>query len=126
MSPKQEIYQDMLRWALPHLRNYSCGGWWRKLRDRSASYDSELVHNLPVSMFEPEFVAHDIWFLNVQAHTYFERCSQEKSPLYNRQIENIRSLFDLVPNHLRSELKWDGPAPTNLPIGNNEHPSSVG
>ena len=108
MSLKQEVYQNMLHLALPHLRNLSSGSWWHKIRDRSAYYEAELVHNLPISMFEPVFVSHDVWFLNVQARQYFEKCSQEFSPLYNRQVENIRALFELLPDEMRAELKWGG------------------
>lgn len=112
MSPKQEIYQDMLRWALPHLRNLSSGNWWQRLRYKSAYHDSELVHNLPVSMYDEEFVDHDIWFLNVQAWIYYEKCNSDITPLYDRQIENISRLFDLVPASLKSKLKWNGPNST--------------
>lgn len=60
MSAKQKIYQEMLWWTLPHLRNLSSLSWWRRWRDQSAAYESELIHNLPNSMFEADFVDHDI------------------------------------------------------------------
>src|SRR6185436_3577879 len=97
MSRKQIIYREMLWWTLPHLRNVSTWHWWNRLRDRSAYYESELVHNLPVSMYEPEFVQHDVWFLNVQARGYYECCSQGISPLYFQHVERFRELFSLVP-----------------------------
>jgi len=109
LSPKQEVYREMLWWTLPHLRDVA--GWrrWLRLRDRSLHYETELIHNLPVSMFEPEFTDHDIWFLNWQAKAYYERCSAEKSALYPQQVERIARLFALVPDHLRSRLDWPGP-----------------
>ena len=110
MSPKQKIYQATLRWTLPHLRNISTLSWWRRLRDRSAYYEAELIHNLPVSMFEPDFVDHDIWFLNVHARTYCEECSERLSPLYSYQVALVRELFELVPPEFRPKLKWSGPA----------------
>jgi len=109
MSPKQEVYRDMLHWALPHLRNLSCGTWWQKTRDKSAYFDSELVHNLPVSLYEQGFVDHDIWFLNIQGRWYHDECNSRISPIYDRQIENLRMLFELVPPEMRSKLEWTGP-----------------
>lgn len=60
-------------------------------------------------MFEPSFTEHDIWFLNNQAKTYCEECSPEKSYLYVEQVKRIKELFDIVPDELRSKLKWNGP-----------------
>jgi hypothetical protein len=79
------------------------------LRDRSAYYEVELIHNLPVCVFEPEFVEHDVWFLNVQARTYYWECSAGLSSLYPEQVKRIRELFSLVPEPLRSKLQWEGP-----------------
>ena len=109
MTQKQTIYREMLRWTLPHLRNVSTWPWWQRLSDRSAYFEAELIHNLPASMFEAEFVEHDIWFLNVQARAYYKECSSELSPLYVQQIQRIRELFTLVPNDLTSKLQWAGP-----------------
>ena len=91
-SPKQVVYREMLHWTLPHLRNISTCPWWRRLRDRSAYYESELAHNLPVSILEPEFVEHDVWFLNVQARAYCEACRPELSCLYSDQVKRIQEL----------------------------------
>jgi hypothetical protein len=109
MSPKQAVYQEMLRCTLPHLRNVSTRQWWRRLRDRSTYHESELIHNLPVSMYEREFVEHDIWFLNFQARAYCQRCTPELSWLYPQQVARIQELFSLVPEHLRAKLQWSGP-----------------
>ena len=110
LSPKQAIYREMLHWTLPHLRNISTWGWWQRVRDRSAYYEAELVHNLPVSMYEPDFVEHDVWFLNVQARGYCQECSAALSSLYPQQVARIRELFALVPQHLRPKLQWAGPS----------------
>jgi hypothetical protein len=109
MSPKQQIYKEMLWWTLPHLRNVSTWPWWRRVRDRSVYFEAELIHNLPVSLLEPDFLEHDIWFLNVQARAYAERCSPMISDLYPEQLRRIRALFDLVPEGLRHQLQWAGP-----------------
>ncbi|MES2709142.1 MAG: hypothetical protein V4726_21275 [Verrucomicrobiota bacterium] len=109
LSPKQTIYREILHWTLPHLRNVSTWRWAQRLRDRSSYYEAELVHNLPVSMYEPDFVEPDVWFLNVQAKAYYEQCSAQKSVLYPGQVGRIRELFALVPPQLRLKLQWLGP-----------------
>jgi hypothetical protein len=109
LSPKQTVYYEMLRWTLPHLRNVASLKWWQRLRDRSGFYEAELVHNISASMFEPDFVSHDLWFLNVQARAYCQQCSPAVSYLYPQQVQRIRELFTLVPEHLRTKLEWKGP-----------------
>jgi hypothetical protein len=108
-SAKQEVYETMLRRALPHLRNVASQRWWRRVRDRSAYYEAELIHNLPNSMHQPEFVDHDIHFLNGQARWYCEKCNATLSSMYPQQVGLIRELFALVPPEMRSQLKWLGP-----------------
>jgi hypothetical protein len=73
-------------------------------------FESELVHNLWVSVCEPEFVEHDIWFLNAQARWYCEKCNPKLSPLYDHHVNVIRELIALVPETLRPKLQWEGPA----------------
>ena len=80
------------------------------MRDRSCYYETELVHNLPVSMYEPDFAEHDIWFLNVQARAYCRQCSAAVSALYPQQVGRIRKLFALVPEDLRPKLQWSDPS----------------
>ena len=108
-SAKQVLYREMLHWSLPHLRNVSTWPWWRRLRDRSAYFEAELVHNLPVAVLEPDFGEHDIWFLNEQARDYCQQCNAQVSYLYPSQVGRIRELFSLVPEHMRSKLRWTGP-----------------
>jgi hypothetical protein len=110
VSPKQEIYQELLRPGLVHWRNRTTQPWWRRLRYSSELYESELIHNLWPSLWEPEFVEHDIWFLNTQARWYCEKCSPKLSPLYEHRVGLIRELFALVPEALRDKLQWNGPA----------------
>ena len=79
------------------------------MRDRSVYYEAELIHNLWPSLWEPEMTEHDIWFLNVQAKTYYDECDQNLSPLYSDNVERIKELFGIVPEQLKSKLKWTGP-----------------
>ena len=109
MTKKQELYQDILRRTSPHLRNVAALPWWRRLRDRSTYFETELLHNLWPSLFEPDFVEHDIWFLNAQAKVYCEECSERLSPLYADNVKRIKELFALVPDPFRDKLKWRGP-----------------
>ena len=111
MSPKQEIYREMLRLALPWIRNASSWPWWRRMRNRSAFDESELIHNLSEALFEPNFVEHDMWFLNHQARVYHDPCSPSRSPNYRRQLDLIGELFAMVPEPLRTRLSWGGPRP---------------
>jgi hypothetical protein len=109
VSEKQQLYCGMLRDVLPWLRNVQTWGWWSRLRDRSAWWDSELVHNLPVTLLERDFTDHDLWFLNVQARGYCQGCSPRLSPNYDSNVTAIRRLFAIVPADLRGRLKWSGP-----------------
>lgn len=109
MTRTQEIYNEIFDSALPHIKNVSTWEWWRKLRNRSVYYEAELIHNLPVSILEPEFVDHDIWFLNHQARWYYTHCNENLSSLYLLQVERIRELFSIVPEHRRAQLEWSGP-----------------
>lgn len=108
MSPKQQIYQDLLRLVLPHVRNVSSQGPWRRARDRSCYYVAELVHNLFVSLFTPEFVDHDVHFLNHQARWFFEH-ARATHPLYEPIVECLVRLFEIVPEPMRERLEWSGP-----------------
>jgi hypothetical protein len=110
MSPKQEIYQEMLRVVFMYVRSVAALPWYRRIGDRSLYCEIDLVHNLTTSMFEDDFVAHDLWFLNWQARHYCESYNPNICPLYLQQIDLIRRLFQLVPSELREQLKWGGPS----------------
>jgi len=92
---------------LPEVRNSlsSCFVFGRKRKD--AFELSQLVHNLYVSILEPDFVEHDLWFLNVQAKSFFE--SSQDSVLYVPINELIKELFKQVPENDRIKLDWAGP-----------------
>ena len=118
MSRKQEIYRQILSWALPSNRN--CLSWFRKisflkllspkwqrgLRDQFEV--AQFVHNLYVSILEEEFVRHDIHFLNYQARAFFQR-NDDTCLNYSLFAYYIQELFKEVPEDRRHELNWDGP-----------------
>ncbi|TQV73892.1 zinc ABC transporter substrate-binding protein [Aliikangiella marina] len=107
MSKKQEIYKEILELCLPELRNSLSGSFVFGRRRKDAFELSQLVHNLYVSILEPDFVEHDLWFLNVQAKEFFE--SSRSSVLYVPINELIKELFKQVPDNARIKLDWDGP-----------------
>jgi hypothetical protein len=107
-SRKQEIYKDMMFWSLPMVRNVWTWPWWAKIQDRTCYYEAELIHNLCQSILEPEFVPHDIHFLNYQAKMFCD--NGKRSANYDKHVRLIRELFDLVPERLRPALKWNGPS----------------
>jgi hypothetical protein len=103
-SRKQEIYRDLLWWVLPQLRmRPTFRDWFWGQRSRVQEL-AQLVHDLPVSILEPDFGEHDLWFLNVHAKSYFERCPDD-GLIRDKVVE----LFRLVPDRLRGNLKWQGP-----------------
>ncbi len=71
--------------------------------------EPELIHNLSESLLEPNFVEHDIWFLNHQARVYHDQSSPSRSPNYRRQLDLIGELFTMVSEPLRTRLSWGGP-----------------
>ncbi|MFT8211867.1 MAG: hypothetical protein ACMZI0_17210 [Symbiopectobacterium sp.] len=107
---KNDIYLEMLRLSLPHIRNVSTWGILSKLKDKSVSYEAQLVHNIYTVLSSPEFTTADIWFLNHLARSYCTQCDANKSMLYNEQVENISRLFEIVPDELTHLLEWKGPS----------------
>ena len=116
MSRKQEIYQQILLHCLPGSRNALSGcvfvPWWRWFSPRWKQYiwnsyaRAEFVHNLPVSILEPEFTEHDLWFLNVQARSFFEDPKVEANSLL---AELVKELIEIMPTEMKNSLEWQGP-----------------
>lgn len=106
---KNDIYIEMLKLALPYIRNIQAQDSSIKSSDRACYFESDLVHNLVLTILDPNFDDHDIWFLNYQAKYYFNHCNADISINYGKQIDYIKELFKLVPDNLRSKLLWDGP-----------------
>lgn len=111
MSRKQEIYSEILRLCIPVARNNLTRFVLYGKAKKEAYQLCELSHNLYLSILEPEFKSHDIWFLNWQARRF---CEERKDiPAHNELARLISELFLLVPEHLRGELEWTGPHPTS-------------
>lgn len=107
---KNEIYVKILSLSLPYIRNIQSLDKVEKGRDMSCLFEAELIHNITHTLLTPDFMEHDIWFLNNQAKYYIEECNDDISPNYNQQIEYIKLLFGLVPDELSSKLNWKGPS----------------
>ncbi len=110
MSRKQEIYRDLLSFGLPFLRTVRGLRWWQSARRWGLYEEAEFLHNLFVSILEPEFTAHDVWFLNHQARVFLRDANPRHVACYYHHEELIRELFTLVPDPMRAKLQWPGPA----------------
>ena len=118
MSRKQEIYRDILGWALPGARNALSHFrtfrpvrlmWPRQQRALRQHYEmARFVHDIYFLILEEEFTLHDVSFLNFQARQFFER--GDERDCFNRLLAPyIQELFALVPEALRPQLSWPGP-----------------
>ena len=77
MTEKQKIYQQLLLWSLPDIRNVQSGGFIQKGKDKSCYYAAEFIHDLHVSMYEESYVDHDLWILNYHAKYFIDNCNQK-------------------------------------------------
>jgi hypothetical protein len=109
VSRKQEIYREFLQFGLPYLRGVRYFRWWQMGRRRALYMEAEFLHNLYVTILEPEFVDHDIWFLNHQARKFLTHADPKHAVYYFHHQGLIRELFPLVPERLRGKLEWVGP-----------------
>jgi hypothetical protein len=109
MSRKQEIYRELLQFGLPWLRGVRSLRWWQSARRQAFYEEAEFLHNLYVSIPEPEFVNHDIWFLNHRARLFLTDADPKHIPCYDHHLCLIRELFALVPERLKGKLAWQGP-----------------
>jgi hypothetical protein len=118
MSRKQEIYKEILSWALPSTRNTLSPFQRvrpfvllspRSQRDLAAQYVvAEFVHNLYVSILDEVWTDHDIHFLNYQARILYER-NDETCLHYSLFMYYIQELFKEVPEDRKDKLRWSGP-----------------
>jgi len=107
LSLKQEVYRELLRHSLPLARNVLSQSLVYG-RSRKSAYElSQLTHNLYVSLYDNEFVAHDFWILNVHAKAYYEYAKNSGDG--NHIIDLLKELFQAVPDHQRNLLEWEGP-----------------
>jgi hypothetical protein len=111
MSQKQIVYREILKRGLPYLRKvFSLQGGNVEAKE-ALSAELEFIHNIPISILDPDFIEHDLWFLNHQAKTFFSSPLAKYSPNYNVYVALIRTLFDEVPSEYRNRLSWSGPLP---------------
>lgn len=104
-----DIYVDMLSISLPYIRGVQSHGFIRKIIDKSCYYEAELLHNIVGSLRKSNFCSWDIYFLNNQAKFYLENANEKICPNYTAHKENIKKLFNMVPDNRKRELSWSGP-----------------
>jgi len=109
LSPKQEIYREILRYALPWIRNASGSTSCTAATLRAIHEEAEYVHELPDLLFVEEFTSSDVSFLNIHARIYLERANLTLCLNYNIHRGLIRDLFALVPHEMQEDLQWTGP-----------------
>lgn len=109
VNEKNEIYLSLLQGTLPHLRMVAHFSFLRKIRDRSAIYETELIHGFYYLLSHEEFEMSDIRFLNSHCRYYYENCNSKISMLYNHHLKSFSELFAIVPENLKDQLEWTGP-----------------
>ena len=119
MSRKQELYQDILTWCLPALRNSLSnlhhGYWWqmsplKRKRIAHSGYEiAQFIHALHATILQEEFSEHDFWFLNHHARAFIERNQVKSLHLYGMMAYFIQELIKAVPEEMRHKLEWSGP-----------------
>ncbi|UKE82315.2 hypothetical protein PJ912_26955 [Pectobacterium colocasium] len=107
---KNEIYLSILQGTLPHLRMVAQFSFLRKIRDRSAIYETELIHGFYYLLSHEEFESSDIRFLNAHCRYYYKNCNAKISMLYNSHLKSFSDLFSIVSDHLKDQLEWEGPS----------------
>ena len=110
---KNEIYLDILSSSLPYLRNIATHSLFRRMKDRSVYYETQLIHSFYLLLAKEHFEGGDIHFLNYHCKDYFDNCNQNISMLYDSNIEKISKLFFIVPEKLKCQLIWNGPDSNN-------------
>ncbi|PLY36933.1 hypothetical protein F164LOC_11875 [Pectobacterium carotovorum] len=106
---KNEIYIDILQVTLPYLRMVAQYSFLRKIRDRSAIYETQLIHGFYILLSHEEFEDDDIYFLNHHCRYYYENCNSKISMLYNDHLKSFSDLFSIVPENFKDKLEWKGP-----------------
>lgn len=101
-SRKQLIYREFLRRGLSWLRSVKGLRLWNRKQRFALYVETEFLHNLYVSILEPDFIDHDIWFLNKQARWYIDNADPNCCPNLTANRESIREMFQLgfVPKGL--------------------------
>ncbi len=103
---KQDIYRELFWHGLVYIRNMQEQSFFKKGRDTSCYHVAELLHNLHASMFEKEFLDHDIWFINTQMRYFIEECSPKIFGSYPLFCDLLLLLLDAVPEEMKEKVNW--------------------
>ena len=115
MSRKQELNSELLRCGLPYLGGVRSLRRWQAARRRALYQEAESLHNLSVSIRQPEFVEHELWLLNHRASWFLAHAGPGHAPCYHHRRGLIREPLTLVTEPSRHRLEW--PAPDDPPGG---------
>lgn len=103
-SRKQEIYCEILFWALPRIRNICSSRFlWRKYRKECFGL-SQLTHRIEISICDPLFTDNDYSFLE---HAVPEYCKEQKNTLlFAKMVSLFGELYSEVPEQRKGSLTW--------------------
>jgi len=108
ISPKQKLYLNILERVLPYARNLETHKAPLRLTYGTYYPELELVHNLPRLLVCPEFQEYDVHWLNTQAKIFFDK-GRKDYPFRESILDDLRTLFSILPETLRLKLRWRGP-----------------
>lgn len=92
------------------MRNIQRCSAWRRATFGSFYLEMELVHNLPPCLVNAEFSQEDVFWLNTQARMFVEGGGNRIHGFYDDITSCISEVIALVPESLKSNLTWSGPA----------------
>ena len=106
-SRKQEIYRELLTDSISYCRNLASGSPISRAFNKSSLVELQFVHNIPVSILQPDFVEHDIWFLNHQAKQFVFKADESSTPNYSKYRRQIIELLSLLDEKQLAEIDPD-------------------
>ena len=108
-SRKQQLYAELMMRGFADLRMLLAAPTGPRL-SRNTLVDAllDLLHNVPKTMLYSDLSLEDVFFLNHQARNFCRMSGGNTLLHYDWYMGAIQELFSLVPDQLRSDLKWDG------------------
>lgn len=106
-SRKQEIYRELLADSISYCRNLASGSPVSKAFDKSSFVELQFVHSIPESILQPDFVDHDLWFLNHQARVFIFNADESRTPNYSKYRRRIIELLGLLDEKQLAEIDAD-------------------
>jgi hypothetical protein len=108
ISEKQKLYLNILERVLPYARNLEPHEPKQRVTHGTFYPELELVHNLPRLLVCPDFQEFDVHWLNTQAKIFFDQ-GRKDYPFRDAILDDLRTLFRILPDALKLKLRWTGP-----------------